>query len=571
VQKLWLKDFEFQVGPSTWNTAQDLVLAGAVRNLQEVEKHFWVATVSDGEQDYEVEAMLTPHRIKAFTCECWQPGRRMMCAHIAAALFKVRQFLEQKAQDRRAKAEAEHREKAGRLTVPNLLETIPPDDLAGFVSEYARRDRDFALALKTHFAGGFIENDNPYELVLDAAMPRHPGTRPLLAPEMRRLLKTLDDLEKQTISALESANPIRVFQIASAILKRTTPIVAKSVEPRRERLLLAIRLAVQHLIVLPPEYLSPELREKRRKLLFEYLIRSETPLAEAEGIILSFLAIESSDSAFFGSIQTQFDQTPHPAPPVLLHLFLAALAQRKLPEATLRVLRDYSAWPGQVKDAIVALYRLHYWEAALIAGEYFLENNLLHAGQRREVEDILLAAAEKAGDRPRHSAYLRQRFRQYGHESVLQRLKALAGPEWPLESKLLLEELRKAGDTAKIAQLLAAEGDLGGLAEILKTRCDLESLRLYEHLFWPARIEFVREMYLDVLSAYLAEHFGKQASDHVRDQLAGLVRKGQVDLAKEIVGGLVGRFPDRTSLPAELAEMFPKHKRSPSFSAMSKE
>lgn len=563
MQKLWLKDFEFQIGPNTWNSAQDLMQAGAVRNLQEVEKNFWVARVADGDVEYEIETIITPRQIKAFTCECWPPGRRMMCAHIAAALFKVRQFLEQKAKDRQAKAEAEQREKAGRLTVQNILDSVAPTDLVDFVRNYARYNRDFALALKTHFAGNLPESENPYLLVLDAALPRHLGTRWLLAPEMRRLLKTLDDLDAQINDAAAAAHANRVFQIASAVLSRTRQIVPKSSGASRERLVRHIRRLVQHLLDLPAEHLSPELRENRRKFLLDYLLLPEPGVPWAEELIVPFLASEASDSAFFGDIQTVFDQAATPAPPVVLHLFLAGLAQRKLPEAALRVLREYVAWPAQIKDAIATLYRLHYWEAALIAGEYFLENNLFGPGQRRELEDMLLLAAEKAGDRPRHTAYLRQRYRQHGLESVLQRLKTVAGPEWPVEVARLLEELQKAGDETKIAQVLAAEGDFDALTGLLKKRGDLDMLRQYEHLLWPVHTGFVRDMYLDALAAYLNEHFGKQASGHVREQLYGLVLKGQTELAKTIVSSLVGRFPDRTTLPGELAEIFPKPKRNP--------
>lgn len=563
MQKLLLKDFEFQIGPNTWNTAQDFIQAGAVRDLQEVEKNFWVARVADGEFDYEIETIITPRQIKAFTCECWPAGRRMMCAHIAAALFKVRQFLEQKARDRQTKAEAEQREKAGRLTVQNLLDTISPNDLTDFVRNYARYNRDFALALKTHFAGNLPEAENPYLLVLDAALPRHLGTRWLLAPEMRRFLKTLDDLDSQITAAAESANANRVFQIASAVLQRTRPIVPKCTGVSRERLLRHIRGVLKCLLDLSAEYLSPELRENRRTKLLDYFLQPEPAATWAEDLILPFLASEATENAFFNEIKTLFDRTDTPAPPHVLHLFLAALAQRKLPEATLRVLREYVAWPAQVKDAVAALYRLHYWEAALVAGEYFLENNLFGPGQRRELEEILLQAADKAGDRPRHTAYLRQRYRQHGLEAVLQRLKIVAGPEWPVEVGRLLTELREAGEEIKIAQVLAVEGDLNALADVLKKRGDLDALRQYEHLFGPAHAGFVRDMYLDSLTTYLADHFGKQASGHVREQLIGLVYKGQAELAKTIVSGLIGRFPDRTTLPAELAEIFPKPKRTP--------
>ncbi len=564
MQKLWLKNFEFQISPNTWNAAQDLVLAGAVRSLQEVEKHFWVATVVDGIAQYEVETIITPNKIKAFTCECWAEGRRLMCPHIAAALFKIRQFLEQKTEARQAKVQTEQHEKSSRLTVQNVLKNAPADELSAFVRAYSRRDRDFALALKTWFAGTITDNDNPYLLVLDAALPRHVATRPLQTPEVRRLRNTLNDLENQLKNAATTVNASLVFQISTAILQKTTPLLAKMGEKRQEQLSQYCHLAVQHLIQLSTEHLAPDLREKRRTFLLDYLTLGACPAA-LERIILPFLAQAAADDAFFLDIRNLFDHTPYPAPSVLLHLFLAALAQRKRPEGAARVLQDYADRPAQARDAIFTLYQLHYWEAALSSGEYFLEKNLLTAGHRREVEDMLLAAAEKAGDRPRHTAYLRQRYRQYGNESVLERLKILAGPDWPEEQKRLLTELRAAGDDAKIAPLLAAEGDLDALAAHLEHQHDLAALRLFEHLFWPARTAFVRDYYVSRLSEHLAEHFGKQAAEYIRDQLAGLIRKGQNALAGEIVAALIARFPDRQALPEELAEIFPKTKRTPLF------
>lgn len=562
MQKLWLKNFEFQISPNTWNTAQDLVQAGAVRQLQEVEKHFWVATVADGELVYEVETIITPNKIKAFTCECWVEGRRLMCTHIAAALFKVRQFLEQKAEAREARVAVEQQENSGRLTVENLLKNAAPEEIAEFVRTYARRDRDFALALKTWFAGKVSDVDNPYLLALDAALPRYAVVRPLLPLDIRRLRNTLEGLERQIVEASDAANASLVFQIATAVLQRTTPVLPKLEEQRREPLLHYCCAAVQHLLQLPLDYLSPELRENRRAFFLAYLTRTDFPI-ELGYLILPFLSQSAVDDVFFAKIRDIFDRAPHPAPSVTLHLFLAALAQRRLPEAVTRVLQDYTELPAQAKDAILALYRFHYWEAALAAGEYFLEKKLLAVGQRREVEDALLAAAEKAGDRPRHAAYLRQRYRQYGHESILERLKILAGPDWPAERDRLLAELRDAGDFAKTAPLLAAEGDLDALAVLLKERRDLDALRQYEHLYWPVRTDFIRDCYLTELSAFLAEHFGKQASDYVREQLADLVRKGQILLAKEIVAALIARFPDRQTLPGELAAVFPKNKRQP--------
>lgn len=562
MQKLWLKNFELEISPNTWSVAQDLVQAGGVRQLQEVERHFWVATVQDGEMLYEVETIITPNKIKAFTCECWAAGRRLMCPHIAAALFKVRQFLEQKAAARQARVEQERQEKSGRLTTENVLESVNQEELAEFVRTYARRDRDFALALKTWFASKMPTADNPFLLVLDAALPRHAGARALLPPEFRRLRHTLDDLALQARHAVEAANIPLVFQIETAVLQRTTPLLLKANAPHREVLLAHCRVAVEHLLHLSPEHLSPELHEQRRDFLFAYLTQPEHPV-ELERSLLTFLAQAAADDAFFAQVRDLFDRTPFPAPPMVLHLFLAALSARNLPEATVRILRDYEAQPTRIHEAVAMLYHLHYWEATLLAGEYFLGLHPQQAELRRSTEDLLLIAAERASDRTRLAAYLRQRYRQYGHAPILERLQAVVGQDWPAERKRLLAELQAAGDTAKIAPLLAFAGDLDALSEFLKTRRDLRLLHQYEHLFWPDRTAFVRDFYLSELSAHLAEHFGKQASEYVRDQLGGLVRKGQVELAKEVVAALVAQFPDRQTLPGELAAIFPKPRRQP--------
>lgn len=529
--------------------------------MQEVERHFWVAKVADEDFQYEVETIITPHKIKAFTCECWGEGRRLMCAHIAAALFKIRQFLEQKTEARQAKAETEQREKSGRLSVQNILDTISPDELSAFVRDYTRRDRDFALALKTRFAAIFTSNDNPFLLVLEAALPRNATSRALLTNEYRRVSKALDDLETQAAIAASEGNSTQVLQITSAVLQATSPMFDKAPEARREKLVRYCEAVFRHLTQLPQEYLSPELRENRRALLFEYLSRPDCPAEFVSNSVVPFLAQEASDQGFFNEINALFDQMPYPAPAPVLYLFLAALAQRKRPEAALRVLQDYTDRPSELKNAVLTLYRLHYWEAALLCGEFFLGKNLFLAGQRREVEDMLLAAAEKAGDRPRHATYLRQRFRQHGHESALLRLKTLAGPDWPQEREKLLSELRESGDTPKLIQLLAVEGDLDALADALEKTGGLDTLRHYEHLFWPARTTFLRDYYLRELAAHLDGHFGKQASDHARDHLAGLVRNGQGALARDIAVGLTARYPDRKSLPGELAEIFPKAAR----------
>lgn len=560
VQKLWLKNFEFHINPATWNNAQDLLQAGAVRNLREVEKHFWVALVADDEFSYEVETIITPHKIKAFTCECWAEGRRLMCAHIAATLFKVRQFLDQQAEARQAKAAEQQQDKPGRLSVQAVLEQASAPELLEFVRMYARRDRDFALTLKTWFAGSLAGSENPFVLLIESALPRQAGALQLREADLRRLRKMLDDLETQLSETAAQGNTQTVFRITTAILQKMAPLSAKIADNKREQLVHYCQSALKQLLQLPAEQLSPELRDKRRQFLLDLLKKGAYPV-ELERDMLQFLGQAASDDAFFGQIRDLFDHTPYPAPPPVLHLFLAALARRNMPEAVRRVLEDYTEQPLRIKTAIVALYYLHAWPAVLMSGEFFLEKKLFNTGQRREIEDLALLAAEKMHDRELQLKYLRARYRENGFHDVLQRIKKVAGDKWPAEQKQLVTELQADGNTGRLAPLFAAENDLESLARLIEEQNDLALLRQYEHLFFAAHLNFVRDRYVDVLSAYLAEHFGRQASGFVREQLAGLLQQGQTALVLDIIRTLGLRFADRHTLPEELAELFPKSKR----------
>ncbi len=560
MQKLWLKNFEFHINPATWNTAQDLIQRGSVKNLREIEKHFWVAVVEDGEFVFEVETMITPHKIKAFTCECWTEGRRLMCPHIAATLYKIRQFLEQKAQARQAQNNARQQEEIGRLTVQTALKNATFEELDAFVRDYARRDRDFALALKTWFAASIEGAENTYALLLDAALPRQVGARELREPEWRRLRKTLDELDTQVLKANEIGHSHTVYQITAAILQKLSALVPAFDDARREQAVQYCRSAYQRLTQLPAEQLSPELREMRRTFLFDYFAHQQHP-KELERDLLLFFGQAAVDDAVYAKIRDLFDRTPFPAPPSVLHLFLVALSRRGMPAAVERVLADYILFPQQVKDAIVTMYYLHEWAAVMQAGDTFLANGLFNAGQRREIEDLLLMAAEKSKDVPRQRAYLRQRYRQYGHPDVLQRLIGLSGADWPGESARLRAELAPDGNPERLAPFFVAEGDWQALSNLLEQHPDLHFLRLFEDYLLPDRADFIHDRYVALLAGYLHDHFGRQASAHVRDQLAGLLRKGHVELTKSIILTLVARFADRHTLPEELAELFPKSKR----------
>jgi hypothetical protein len=560
MQKLSLKDFEHSISPSTWETADNLVQAGSVKNLREIEKHFWVALVETDEGDYESEVMITPHKIKAYACECFGEGRRLMCAHIAATLIRLRQFLAQREEAKQLKAEQKPATELTRFTVHTALENASPEALETFVRDYARRDKDFALALKTRFALFVTDTENPFVLVLDSVLPKQSATAKFGEPEFRRLRKALDGLEEQLDNATLNQDFRTMYLISTAIFTKLQHLLVKTDGNRRATILHFCQKAFASWEQIAKGSSSPELREKLWETIFTIGIKDQFP-AEISRDAIRFLSNSASDESRFLQINQGFDQALYPASNFVLQMFLATLAVRKRPEATVRVLEDYIEKPEMLKDAFLQLYYLKLWDAATLIGEHFIEKNVFSPGTTREIENVLLFMAEQQGDQPRQIRWLRHRFLLSGHQELFDKLKTASGTEWLKEKQRLLIDLEQKGDTAKMASLLASENELDQLASLLETKGDMNLLKRYEHLFLANQKEFVQEMYIQLLSQYLKDHFGTPATQHLRLRLSDLVFKGETEMAVQIIRALTTQFPERIGLASELAELFPKSRR----------
>jgi hypothetical protein len=560
MQKKWLKDFEFHINSSTWSTAQDLLQAGQVKNLREVERHFWVALVETAEGHFETEMIITPQKIKAFSCECFTEGRQLICAHIAAALVKVRQFLAQRAEEKKLKqVHSEHTEQ-NRLTVQSALEHATPEALESFVRNYAKRDRDFALALKTWFASSITATENPYALVLSAVFPKNNLVKTLREPDFRRIYKTLEDLEIQLMAAATQQNHRTSFQLASTILEYLLPLLAKVDENRFERLLPFAQRALVQLLAIDEAPVSPELRTLLWDTLFDFGAKGLYPPALLRDTI-RFLSGQAGNAHRLEQMQQLFDKTPYPAETFPLQLFLVALARKDMPTAVVRVLDDYTEHPKVIREATLQLYYLQHWDAVTALIEHFIPLRIFSTGQRRELEDILYFIAEKTGDWERQNNILRQRFVTTGQFEFYNKLKNNTLDKWPDTLELILNELHLKNDHRTIAAVLAAEGNLTALAAQLEMHDDWIVLQRYEDLFIPEDNAFLAALYIRLLSAYLLEHFGRQAAGLVRERLGPLAAKGQRALVKEIIAALCVQFEERTTLSEELMELFPTSKR----------
>ena len=558
--KYWLKDFEHNISPATWEAADELAAAGSVRYLREIEPHFWVANVDAGEESFETEVIITPHKIKAYSCECFSAGRRLMCAHIAASLLKIRQYLEKREEEKRARAEKAQSNELSRITVQSVLSYVPAIELEAFVRDYARRDRDFALALKTWFAGSISEAENPYALVLDSVLPKNRVTGAYRDPDFKRIRKALDGLEVQLNLAETEGNYRKVFQISSAILSKMLPILEKMEGNRKETLLHFCQLALTKITGISTDQLSAELRDAAWESIFD-MGNSGLLIPEMHRQAIQFLSDSAANKDRLTRIGTSFDETPHPAPTFLLELFLASLAMRKIPEAVPKVLEDFLNAPDSIHAAILQLYYLKHWDAVLACGDQFLSSHIFQPRQQRELEDIMIYVAEQSKDKKQLSHWLRFKFMRTGNIDAFKKLKEVADKKWPGVRNKLIEELSVKGEIQVLAACFVAEEQWEDLAQLIEEEASIPLLQRYESHFYGRDPKFLQKCYVQFLSRYLDDHFGSPAARQVRHRLAFLNQNGQTDLLLQIAKELLKLYPDRSALPEELGELFPKMKK----------
>ena len=553
IQKLLLKDFELRISANTWNQAEDLLQAGAVQRLRELERHFWVAQVHDGEETHETEVIITPSRIKAFACDCSGPGRRFMCAHVAAMLAKVRQFLDQKAIEQQDRAAEKVAKGSSRLTIGEVLKSIETEALHDFIQEYAKQDRNFSLSLKTWFAGAVQRGENTYAVLWNSLIPK--AGKPMQDAAMRQLRKTLGDLNKRAARALREGDYRQVFEISMASLPGVVTLEQNHPTAPVEELWASAQQLIGYLMELETGSLSPELAHQVRELLLDALPQKALDRHFRDKMLL-WLGRGATDNATFAQIESRFSNNNPDTAGIEVLLYCVAQIERKMPEALSRVLAGFAARPDFVLETLSALRRLNY-PAAILPAIELLEQSLTFSNeQKRQLQQLSYYAAQTLGDKAPQMAYLKRQFLEYKQQDALARLRDLSPEEWPELRQQLLEHLEQSGDRDRLATFYTAERMFSELIQMLENSGEIAFLQRFEAFLLPEHVDFVYGQYLKYLSVYLEDHFGGPAAQEVRRNLQSLVQKGQLPLVKRISDELQRRYPERSALPEEMAELF---------------
>lgn len=554
-----LKNIENHLDERSLLKGEQLLHAGKVVSMHEIEKHLWVSKIED-ETTYETEAKISPSRVLAGTCECERYQDIGVCEHLAAMLLLLRR----KKADKQREKKRRTKKTPKKLTTNVVLETASHDELVAFVRQYARGNRNFALALKARFAPKvpIEESKEKYLQLLDSTINMaRKADRQISYRGSRKIYQILLEMQSQIEDAIVDRYFGEAFHMIQSIIEKISPILRK-LEHLQEELREQLKNAFNALNEIIRQQPAPALQAE----IWEYCLEESAKLRYRNNqldvrfyrIMLSLADEADKKQQIVNKLKESLlkyeYEDRNPAAILLLQIqLLESLNQNALAESLIdRYLSQVEILLYAIRQA---LQKKDYPKAKLLA-KIGLQKKP-SAAVRAKLEEILLEIAEQEKDLKAISSLSFNRLLQSLDIRYADKIKRAQGDRWPERRSQILEKIRNLPFSFEkeelIGQILAEDQCWEALLAHLEDIRSLELLRRFDQYLLPDYRQEIYRLYRQILDDYLHNHLGRKPSTRIRQVLLHLNNLKAIDLVQELVEKFRTTYPERHTLMEELA------------------
>ncbi len=545
--------------------AEVLLADDAIQGVREVEKNLFLVRFTEGPILTETEVQLVGTKVKVASCECENFGDNGVCVHIAASLMQLNEGRKEKEAARKAeKLRAATFDSPTRLTVPNILKNIESAQLIEFIADYARTDKQFALALKTRFVGDLAATGDiaeHYKTLIDKTLKDAKNAKGKFTPKgWLQVFTLLDELKQKAEGRFKVGELAVSFGLIQIVLPMIHRFMRLSDAPKiklekRQVQLVEILRGFDGLPISPElatemwDFLSHEWTHNTRhpfsERLFDWLFK------QADSVIKTDRLLELIDH------QLQLNRSFLEAKDRLLTQKIQVLQKTGRVEEASRLILSVSEHPDVLFFAI---------KNAIVSRDFTLAKSLAQNGLTvfsaapltvDELENHLLAIAEAEGNRVDILDYAEKRFYKTLDLTYFETLRSvglsaskLKNIIETLENQPLRLERRDA-----LASIYVSEKQFDKLTELIQKVQSLELLRRFGVDLWQQNTEGAIELHKKVIYEYLMSHLGRPPAQRIRQILETHIQNNGFDLAAKLKLDLIRDFPERHSLKEELTEM----------------
>ncbi|MCP3933713.1 MAG: hypothetical protein GY705_32000 [Bacteroidetes bacterium] len=541
---------------------EQLLEKGVIKNLREVEKHFWLAQLEYEDLSFEVEVQISPSKVVAFSCECTDYQKAGICGHIVATLLELRSRLDN---IKNRKKNALSNPSSKKLTTSLILEQIDSEELIRFLKQYARANRNFALALKTRFASAIsIEpGREKYSQLLGSAInSARKKNRRIGNQGSTKISKILDELLFHIEDTSIRKHYVEAFHIIRSIIEKI-PLILSALDYNREEIKEKLRTAFSSLNRIVQMDIAPDLKEDVWAYCFEECQKLIYASHQLEQLFFKILLTLANDDQKIEELLQINDY------------LLEKYRKIDLEEASLIILKfnvleksgkDENSWKfikrhlNHRRILNFAIYK------ALSKDNYPLAKQLAERGlvlykderTKAKLNKTLYRIALATHDKKYIASFAKERLLQKFDPDFFQLFKENCEGNWEAAFEGLIYSIQqgrdKLGRALKIAALYKAEKRWDDLIVYIEK---MESLDL---LKWCGKdlIEYDHRkaypLYEKVLFEHLRNHLGRQTSIRIRDIIYQLYSQKAGAFANKLVTSMRTSFPERHSLIEELSD-----------------
>jgi thymidylate synthase len=561
-----LDDLEKYINDDILEAADNLDTSFAMKGLRELEKGLWAGKFDDDKELVETEVLIQGSKVKSSTCECISYQNTSICGHVVMTMIAVRrrrQLLKEGIQQAKQRIQTE-KEQNPKLTTTTILKKADINQLLDFIADYARNDKQFALALKARFAGDVMTGNiaEHYKTLIDNTLKSVKNTKGKITPKgWLQVFTMLDELRQKADAYFKTGELYSSYDLIQLSLPLLHRLMRSSDGPK-----VKLEKRQLHLVVLLRGFtqvlLSPELSDKIWILMTtEYALNARHPFAE---ILFEWLLTVADKDIIKTEKLLEIIENQ-------LNTRAIQLEERdRLLTQKIQVLQK----AGRVEDASRMILSLaenpdiftFAIQNAIENGDLALAKSLCLNGLNvfkrdketlDKLETALLIIAQKQKDTEGIVFYAEKCFLTsldtvyydiLKHNNITK--EQIENIIQSIENQTYRIEKRDA-----LAYIFTQEKQYDRLEKLITELQSLELLRRFGVELWHQNPTNALNIHKKIIYEYLSTHLGRPPAMRIRSVLEKHLADNGKELAERLIENLKNDFPERYSLKEELDYM----------------
>ena len=551
-----LKYLELHLDNYQMEQAEALLARKAFLSLNKIERNLWSGLL-ETDQEYETEIKLVNGKVNNYSCDCIPFRKNKTCAHVVATLIMLRHKVDSVQEE----VVKQKKEKKHKLSTAQILKSVPPDYLLKFVKEYAKKNRNFALDLKTKFA--FLvpgnEDADRYEQILSSAISMHKTKNGLIN---KRGIKQVDLVCQELLTQSEDQIAVKryteAFPILSAILFKIPPSIKYDEESYLEDVYLK---AFELLNQILKEDISPAFKRN----IFDFLSQ-ELPLwsifennLEVEFFnVLHKIATDISVSQIVYDLieewQKDIPLSKQNRVNVLVLKINLLEKEGKSKEAK-ALIEDNLSNPSILYIAVEEAKKQNDWQKIEQIGLSSLNKLETHA-DKSFIHDLLFEASRNLNKPEKFQHFGILRFLEsFDFKYIDQMVAAKPKSSDTVYDAIMIGLEKQTYSKSKrnaIAEIYFRRKEIKELFNYIEKLGSLELLQIYDQNFLPKRKKKIYALYQYLVSEYLDHHLGRVPAQKISALILHLKKIGAHDLSYDLTSMIKDKYAERHSLMDEI-------------------